>query len=93
MAVPAITFARPQGTLACLSRCGGVTVFCGEPSVITKRYVTRQVAALLELAKSTRNPTLSAVLIERAADLKSRSDEAPRDANNDLAAPDVLHGN
>jgi hypothetical protein len=65
---------------------------CGESSVITKRYVTRQVAALLELAKSTRNPTLSAVLVERAADLKSRSDEAPRDSNNDLAAPDVLRG-
>jgi len=46
----------------------------------------------LELAKSTKNATLSAALIERAADLKSRSDEAPRDSNNDLAAPDVVHG-
>jgi hypothetical protein len=46
----------------------------------------------LEFAKSTRNPTLSAVLVERAANLKSRGDEAPRDSNNDLAAPDVLRG-
>ena len=60
--------------------------------VITKRYVARQVAALLEFAKSTKNTTLSAVLIERAADLKLRIDEAPKDANNDLAAPDVVRG-
>jgi hypothetical protein len=60
--------------------------------VITRRYVARQVAALLEFAKSTNNTTLSAVLVERAADLKLRSDEAPRDSNNDLAAPDVQSG-
>jgi hypothetical protein len=57
--------------------------------VVTRRYVARQVAALLEFAKSTKNTTLSAVLVERAADLKLRSDEAPRDTDNDLSAPDV----
>ena len=60
--------------------------------VITKRYVARQVAALLEFAKSTKNETLSAALVQRAADLKLRGVEAPRDSNNDLAAPDVLLG-
>jgi len=60
--------------------------------VITRRYVARRVAALLELAKSTKNTTLSAVLVQRAPDLKLRIDEAPRDSNNDLAAPDVVLG-
>ena len=60
--------------------------------MITKRYVARQVAALLEFAKLTNDSTLSAVLVQRAADLKLRSDEAPRDSNNDLSAPDVLLG-
>jgi hypothetical protein len=60
--------------------------------VITKRYVANQVAVLLAFAKSTKDSTLSAVLVERAADLKRRSDETPRDSNNDLAAPDVLMG-
>jgi hypothetical protein len=60
--------------------------------VITKRYVARQVAALLEFAKLTNDTTLSAILVQRAADLKLRSDEAPRDSNNDLSAPDVLLG-
>ena len=60
--------------------------------MITKRYVARQVATLLQFAKSTKNMTLSAVLVQRAADLKLRSEEAPRDSNNDLAAPDVLLG-
>jgi hypothetical protein len=61
-------------------------------SVITRRYVVRRVAALLELAKSTQNSTLSAVLVQKAADLQLRIDEAPRDADNDLAAPDVVLG-
>ncbi len=59
-------------------------------SVITRRYVARRVAALLELANSTKGSTLSAVLVQRAADLKLRIDEAPRDTDNDLAAPDVV---
>jgi hypothetical protein len=60
--------------------------------VLTKRYVARQVASLLEFAKSTTNATLSAVLVQRAADLKLRSDESPGDTDNDLAAPDILPG-
>jgi hypothetical protein len=60
--------------------------------VITKRYVTRQVAALLQFAKTTKNATLSAVLVHKAAELKLRIDEAPGDTDNDLTAPDVLLG-
>jgi len=48
----------------------------------------RQAATLLKFARSTANPELSAVLIEKAADLKSRMDEsAARDRS--LRAPDV----
>ncbi|HMH62898.1 MAG TPA: hypothetical protein VK561_16675 [Bradyrhizobium sp.] len=36
----------------------------------------RQVAALLQFAKETTNPQLAAVLIEKAADLKSQIDES-----------------
>jgi len=35
-----------------------------------------QAAALLKFAKETTNPQLAAVLIEKAADLKSQSDES-----------------
>jgi hypothetical protein len=59
---------------------------------MTRRHVARRIAALLELAKSTKNTALSAVLVQRAADLKLRIDETPRDTNNDLSAPDVLQG-
>jgi hypothetical protein len=57
--------------------------------VITRRYAARRAAALLELAKSIKNSTFSAVLVQRAADLKLQIDETPSDSNNDLAAPDV----
>jgi hypothetical protein len=57
--------------------------------VITRRYAVHRIAALLELAKSIENTAFSAVLVQRAADLKLRIDEAPRDTDNDLAAPDV----
>jgi hypothetical protein len=47
----------------------------GENTVIGRQYLVRQAATLLEFAKSTANPELSAVLIEKAADLKTRIDE------------------
>ena len=43
--------------------------------MIGRLYFVRQAATLLKFAKSTANPELSAVLIEKAADLKSRMDE------------------
>jgi hypothetical protein len=44
--------------------------------VIDRRYFTRQATTLLKFAKSTTNPQLAAVLIEKAADLKSQVDES-----------------
>jgi hypothetical protein len=44
--------------------------------VLSRDYFTRQVTALLKFAKETTNPQLAAVLIEKAADLKSQIDES-----------------
>jgi hypothetical protein len=60
----------------------------GEIIVIGKQYFVRQATTLLEFARSTGNPELSAVLIEKAADLTSRLDETDA-ADRSLAAPDV----
>jgi hypothetical protein len=43
--------------------------------VVRRSYFTRQATTLLKFAKSTKNPELAAVLIEKAADLKSQVDE------------------
>ena len=43
--------------------------------VIGRQYFMRQAAALLKFAQSTTDPRLEAVLIEKAADLKSVVDE------------------
>jgi hypothetical protein len=43
--------------------------------VLSRQYFVRQAAALLEFAKATNNPQLAAVLIGKAADLKSQVDE------------------
>jgi hypothetical protein len=44
--------------------------------VIGRDYFVRQAATLLKFAKATTNPQLAAVLIEKAADLKSQVDES-----------------
>ncbi|MGJ4944018.1 hypothetical protein ACQR1W_25825 [Bradyrhizobium sp. HKCCYLS1011] len=56
--------------------------------MLGRKYIARQVATLLQFAKSTNNPTLSAVLVEKAAELKARVDEGQY-ADLSAAAPDV----
>ena len=56
--------------------------------MIGRLYFVRQAATLLKFAKSTANPELSAVLIEKAADLKSRMDETTA-SDRSVRAPDV----
>jgi hypothetical protein len=64
------------------------SVVRGKITVIGKLYFVRQAATLLKFARSTANPELSAVLIEKAAELKSRVDgEASQ--KESLKAPDV----
>jgi hypothetical protein len=56
--------------------------------VIGKYYFIRQAATLLKFAKSTTNPQLAAVLIEKAADLKAQVDESA-EADKSHRPPDV----
>ena len=56
--------------------------------MIGRLYFVRQAATLLKFAQSTANPELSAVLIEKAAELKSRVDGANA-VDRSLRAPDV----
>ena len=57
--------------------------------MISKRYLMRQARALISFAKSTNNPELAAVLVERAADLKDQLDEKMPSADPSLRAPDI----
>ena len=57
--------------------------------MVGRSYFTRQATTLLKFAKSTNNPELAAVLIERAADLKSQVDETMPVTDPSPLAPDV----
>jgi hypothetical protein len=57
--------------------------------VIGRQYFTQQATTLLKFAKSTRNPELAAVLIEKAAALKSRVDETGTRPDRSPLPPDV----
>jgi hypothetical protein len=58
--------------------------------VLGRLYFTRQAASLLKFAKSTSNPELAAVLVQKAADLKAQI-EGPKPESEDKSprAPDV----
>jgi hypothetical protein len=58
-------------------------------TVVSRRYLMRQAGALIEFAKSTNNPELAAVLVERAADLKAQADETTPPIDPSPQAPDV----
>ena len=64
-------------------------MYGGKITVIGKLYFVRQAATLLKFARSTANPELSAVLIEKAAELKSRLDGETGATDQSLRAPDV----
>ncbi len=49
----------------------------------------RQATTLLKFAKSTTNPQLAAVLIEKAADLKSQVDESSTTPDSIPQVPDA----
>jgi hypothetical protein len=59
----------------------------GNNTVAGKEYLTRQATTLLRFAKATTDPQIVAGLVEKAADLKSRVDEATIDRSP--RAPDV----
>jgi hypothetical protein len=57
--------------------------------MVGKQYLARQVATLLRFAKSVTNAELSAILVDRASDLKSQLDLVPAVPDRGLSAPDV----
>jgi hypothetical protein len=61
----------------------------GEIEVLSRRYLARQARALIEFAKTTTNPKLAAVLVERAADFKAKADEKMPAPDSTPQAPDV----
>jgi hypothetical protein len=58
-------------------------------TVIGRNYFARQAATLLKFAKLTNDPKLSAVLVEKAADLKAQVDETGPPPDQSPWAPDV----
>jgi hypothetical protein len=57
--------------------------------MIGKQYLARQATALLKFAHTTKNPQLAAVLVEKAAYLKSQVDETIPSRDLSPRAPDV----
>jgi hypothetical protein len=58
----------------------------GERIVASKKYIIRQAAILLEFAKTTKDPNISAALIDKAADIKDRDNPLP---DRSPQAPDI----
>jgi hypothetical protein len=46
----------------------------GERIVASKNYIIRQATILLKIAKTIKDPKISAALIDKAADIKDRDD-------------------
>jgi len=61
---------------------------CGVSNMVGRDYFTRQATTLLKFAKSTANPELAAVLVEKAADLTSQVETGPP-PDRSPRAPDV----
>ncbi len=57
--------------------------------MLSRHYFVRQATTLLKFAKSTTNPQLAAVLIEKAADLKSQVDESSTTPDSIPQVPDA----
>lgn len=58
--------------------------------MLGRLYFTRQAASLLKFAKTTSNPELAAVLVQKAADMRSQVESPQRPAEDKSpVAPDV----
>ena len=57
--------------------------------MVGKAYLSRQMTALLNFARQTNNPELSALLVQKAARLKSQADEIIPREDIGPKAPDV----
>jgi hypothetical protein len=72
-----------------LRSVGGALGYHGEIHVIGKAYFVRQAAILFRFAKATKDPKISAALMEKAADLKSRVDDQAASRDLTPLAPDI----
>jgi hypothetical protein len=61
----------------------------GEMPVIGKQYFVRQAAILFGIAKATKDPKVSAALMDKAADLKSKVDGPGAPLDLTPLAPDI----
>ncbi len=61
----------------------------GESKVIGKQYFVRQAAILFKFAKATKDPKVSAALLDKAADLKQKVDEPGARPDLSPLAPDI----
>ena len=61
----------------------------GENQVIGKQYFVRQAAILFKFAKATKDPKVSAALLDKAADLKQQVDEPCAQRDLSPLAPDI----
>jgi hypothetical protein len=57
--------------------------------MVGKTYLSRQMLVLLSFARQTNNPELSALLVQKAARLKSQADEITPARDIGPKAPDV----
>ena len=57
--------------------------------MIAKAYFARQAAILFGIAKATKDPKMSAALMDKAADIKSKVDELGAPLDLTPLAPDI----
>ena len=72
-----------------LCSVGGALGYHGEIPVIGKEYFVRQAAILFRFAKATKDPQISAALLEKAADLKLQVDDPSASRDLTPRAPDI----
>jgi hypothetical protein len=72
-----------------LRSVGGALGYHEEIHVIDKAYFVRQAAILFRFAKATKDPKISAALMEKAADLKLQVDDPSASRDLSPQAPDV----
>jgi hypothetical protein len=60
--------------------------------MVGRGYLSRQAMALLNFARATGNPELAALLVEKAASLKSQADEIAPSGDVSPRPPDVETG-
>jgi hypothetical protein len=68
---------------------GGLKLSVWGFMMVGRAYLSRQMMVLLNFARQTNNPELSALLVQKAARLKSQADEITQPEDIGPRAPDV----